>query len=174
MGRIKTRLPKGGTLILLWIGGVILLGAVGWGIGWTAHRLLDAREPLPTETVRPTLRPSPQPSPVATATAPPPTDVPTEVSPGEPTADQPADTPVLTSTPLATSEFAPAPTQRTYVVQAGDGGLAMIAGKVCPNLVEYADRLAFAEEIQRLNPDKIQDISVVPVGIELIIPPCPQ
>jgi hypothetical protein len=170
MGRIRTRLPKGGTLILLWIGGVILLGAVGWGIGWTAHRLLDAREPLPTETARPTVRPSP----VPTATLPAPTDAPTGVSPGEPTADQPADTPVLTSTPLATSEFAPAPTQRTYVVQAGDGGLAAIAGKVCPNLVEYAERLAFAEEIQKLNPDKIQDIDDISSGIELVIPPCPQ
>lgn len=166
MGRIRTRLPKGGTLILLWIGGVILLGAVGWGIGWTAHRLLDAREPTPTATARPTVRPSP----VPTATLPAPTDAPTGISPGEPTADQPA----LTSTPLATDVFAPQPTQRTYVVQAGDGGLAKIAGKVCPNLVEYAERVAFAEEIQRLNPDKIQDISIVPSGIELVIPPCPQ
>jgi hypothetical protein len=170
MSRIKTRLPKGGTLILLWIGGVILLGAVGWGIGWTAHRLLDSREPTPTETARPTI----QPSPVPTATEPAPTDMPTAISPGEPTADQPVDAPDLTSTPLATSEFAPAPTQRTYIVQAGDGGLALIAGKVCPDLVEYAERVAFAEEIQSLNSDKIQDISVVPAGIELVIPPCPQ
>jgi Tfp pilus assembly protein FimV len=166
MGRIRTRLPKGGTLILLWIGGVILLGAVGWGIGWTAHRLLDAREPLPTETPRPTVRPSP----VPTATAP----APTGVSPGEPTADQPADTPVLTSTPLATDAFAPAPTLRTYVVQPEDVGLAMIAGKVCPDLVEYADREAFAKEIQRLNPDKIYDINDIRAGMELVIPPCPQ
>jgi hypothetical protein len=96
--------------------------------------------------------------------------VPTGVSPGEPTADQPA----LTSTPLATDAFAPQPTLRTYVVQPVDGGLAAIAGKVCPGLVEYAERLAFAKEIQRLNPDKIQDIDVVPTGIELVIPPCPQ
>ena len=166
MGRIRTRLPKGGTLILLWIGGVILLGAVGWGIGWTAHRLLDAREPLPTETPRPTVRPSP----VPTATAP----APTGVSPGEPTADQPADTPVLTSTPLVTSEFAPAPTQRIYVVQAGDGALPKIAGKVCPDLVEYLDRVAFAEEIQKLNSDKIQSVDDISPGMELVIPPCPQ
>ncbi|MBN1976263.1 MAG: hypothetical protein JW918_02580 [Anaerolineae bacterium] len=169
MGRIKTRLPKGGTLILLWIGGVILLGAVGWGIGWTAHRLLDAREPPPTETARPTVQPSPAP----TATVPAPTGVPTDVSPGEPTADQPADTTALTSTPLATSEFALEPTPRTYVVQAGDGGLAAIAGIVCPDLVEYADRLAFAEEIQRWNSDEIQDMSNVPAGVVLSIPPCP-
>lgn len=166
MGRIRTRLPKGGTLILLWIGGVILLGVVGWGIGWTAHRVLDAREPTPTATARPTI----QPSPVPTATAPAPTGVPTGVSLGEPTADQP----VLTSTPLATDEFAPQPTLRTYVVQPGDGGLAAIAGKVCPDLVEYAERLAFAEEIQRLNSDKIQDMNDVSSGIELVIPPCPQ
>ena len=165
MGRIRTRLPKGGTLILLWIGGVILLGAVGWGIGWTAHRLLDAREPPPTETPRPTV----QPSPVPTATVPAPTDV----SPGEPTADQPADTPALTSTPLATSEFAPTPTLRTYVVETGDG-LAVIAGMVCPDLVEYADRLAFAEEIQKLNSDKIQSVDDISPGMELVIPPCPQ
>lgn len=170
MGRIRTRLPKGGTLILLWIGGLILLGAVGWGIGWTAHRVLDAREPTPTATARPTI----QPSPIPTATAPAPTGVRTDVSPGEPTADQPADAPALTSTPLATSEFAPAPTLRTYVVQPGDGGLAAIAGKVCPNLVEYAERLAFAEEIQKLNPDKIEDMSDVSSGVELIIPECPQ
>jgi hypothetical protein len=169
MSRIKTRLPKGGTLILLWIGGVILLGAVGWGIGWTAHRLLDAREPPPTEMARPTL----QPSPVSTAAVPAPTDVPTDVSPGEPTAGQPADTSVLTSTPLATDASAPTPTPRTYVVQAGDGGLAAIAGKVCTGLVEYADRLAFAEEIQRWNSDKIQDMSDISAGVVLIIPPCP-
>jgi hypothetical protein len=80
---------------------------------------------------------------------------------------------VLTSTPLVTDAFAPAPTQRTYVVQSGDS-LALIAGKVCPDLVEYADRLAFAEEIQEWNSDKIENVHDISPGIELVIPPCPQ
>jgi hypothetical protein len=114
------------------------------------------------------------PSPTATATVPAPTEVPTGVPPEEPTVEQPADTPVATSAPSVTDEFAPEPTLQTYIVQSGDGGLAKIAGKVCPSLVEYGERVAFAEEIQRLNPAKIQDISVVSAGIELVIPPCPR
>ena len=71
MARIKTRLPKGGTLILLWIGVIILLGAVGWAIGWMVPRVLAPREtPTPTQMARPTATPTIVPVPTVAPAAP--------------------------------------------------------------------------------------------------------
>jgi hypothetical protein len=162
VARINVKPPTLKTRLLVGLGVVLSIGAVlvvGWGIGWTGRRLFGSySEPTPTGTAGPTTPP------LMTI---PPTRPPTDVAP------EPTGTPVTTSTPLPTSESVTTPALQTYVVQAGDGGLAAIAGKVCPNLVAYHEREAFAYEIQRANPEKIEDIAIVQVGIELVIPPCP-
>jgi len=162
VARINVKPPTLKTRLLVGLGVVLSIGAilvVGWGIGWTGRRLLGSYgEPTPTATAGPT-------TPLLMTI--PPTHAPTDVAP------EPTDTPITTSTQLPTSEPATTPALQTYVVQAGDGGLAAIAGKICPNLVVYQEREAFAYEIQRANPEKIEDIAIVQVGIELVIPPCP-
>ena len=125
MARIKTRLPKGGTLILLWIGGIILLGVVGWAIGWLVPGLFTPREtPTPTPMVRPiatrTATPAPTPVPTDAPPAPAGDDSPTVVSP-EGTAEATTVT-VIEPTLIAGENEA---------VQSGDG-LFQVCRRHCP------------------------------------------
>ena len=167
MGRIRTRLPKRGTLILLWVGGLILLGVVGWGIGWTAHRLLDRREPPPTP--RPTATYTPGPAA---------TGVPT-VTPTEPGAPDDALTPTVVGpdgTVQPTSTLLPKPTliaEENEVVQAGDGMLK-VCRRHCPERWPPDDDelTTYAQQVTELNGMSWPDPALSPRQI-LKMPPCP-
>lgn len=175
MGRIKTRLPKLGTLILLWIGGVILLGVVGWGIGWTAHRVFDARgTSTPTRTVRPAATHTPEP--VATV-------VPTGVPAVAPTVPGSTDVPPTSTVaspdgtvqPAAT--LVPRPTlveEENEVVQVGDG-LLKVCRRHCPERWPPDDDAltSYAEEVAQMNGLPWPNPSLSP-GQILKMPPCPE
>jgi hypothetical protein len=174
MGRIKTRLPKLSTLILLWIGGIILLGLVGWGIGWTAQRLFTSKEtPMSTETVKPLV------------TFPPATATPME------TIDGGVITPVIVATqavsptvsaegtdvPSAVSTDVPRPTlieEENEVVQSGDG-LFQVCRRHCPERWPPDDDAlpAYAQAVAELNGLVWPDPALSP-GQILKMPPCPE
>jgi hypothetical protein len=171
MSRIKTRLPKGGTLILLWIGGIILLGAVGWAIGWLVPGLFAPREmPTPTPLVRP----------VATRTATPvPTPVPTDISPtpagdDSTTAVGPGDTVEPTA---ATTVDVIGPTliaEENEVVQSGDG-LFQVCRRHCSERWPPDDDAltVYAQQVAEMNGMDWPDPALSP-GQILKMPPCPE
>lgn len=80
MTNFKPQIPKPKVQIVLWVGGLFLLGAIAWGIGWTAHGLFDRPDAVPAATTEPTVPPptaansptaTPAPLPPATSTQPP-------------------------------------------------------------------------------------------------------
>jgi hypothetical protein len=168
MARIRTRLPKGGTLILLWVGGVLLLGAVGWAIGWTAHRVLDVRAtPTPTRTARPTATPT---------VAPAPTDLGATDIPLTPTAASPGGTVQPTSTPLSVpTTVTPAPPAtnevRAIPVETGDRGVYDVIRRACGLERDYPlsqhDRIV--QETWVLN-EFAEDSPRIQVGQEIRVP----
>jgi hypothetical protein len=184
MGRIETRLPKGGTLILLWIGVIVLLGAVGWGIGWLAPRVLAPREtPTPTQAAGPTSAPTSAPTTVSTApqaTAAPPTPA----GDGAPVDDSltggtlPAATPEgaePTSEPPLAPTTVPAPAAGgSEVVQSGDG-LFQVCRRHCPERWPPDDDAlpVYAQQVAELNglswPDPALSLEQT-----LEMPPCPE
>jgi hypothetical protein len=158
-------------MVLGVVGGIIVLMLLGWGIGFTAHRMLTGyRRPAPTETESPaatltTLMP------VVTPTAPPPTGVSTEPPTEEPT-------PVWTSTPLPTE--VPTPTEAVVgstTVQAGEG-LYQVCRRHCPgrwpeggvppDLGDYARQVAEENQLEWG-----QSGPTLSRGQELTMPPCP-
>jgi hypothetical protein len=167
MARIKTRLPKGGTLILLWIGVILLLGLVGWGIGWLAPRVLAPRE-TPTPTATRTVAPVPTLAPTAPeATEVPPTpvgdDSPTAASPDS--AAEPTAAPVTEPTLIA---------EENEVVQSGDG-LFQVCRRHCPERwPPDDDELAtYAQQVAELNGLSWPDPALSPEQV-LRMPPCPE
>jgi hypothetical protein len=173
MARIKTRLPKGGTLILLWVGVVVLLGLVGWGIGWLAPRVLAPREtPTPTQAARPTATRTVAPVPTVAPTVPEATDAPpTPAGDETPTAAGPDGT----VEPTDASEVEPTLiAEDTEVVQSGDG-LFQVCRRHCPErwppdddeLTTYAQQVAELNGLSWPNPA----LSLEQV---LKMPPCPE
>ncbi|MBN1811955.1 MAG: hypothetical protein JXA14_08980 [Anaerolineae bacterium] len=177
MARIKTRLPKGGTLILLWIGVIVLLGAVGWGIGWLVPRVLAPREtPTPTQMARPTATRTMLPVPTLASTAleatdVPPTpagdDVPTVASPdsaSEPSAE-PTAAPVTEPTLIA---------EESEVVRSGDG-LFQVCRRHCPERWPPDDDelTTYAQQVAELNGLSWPDPALSP-GQILKMLPCPE
>jgi hypothetical protein len=175
----RFRIPSPRVQVLLLVGAVILLGAVAWGIGRAIRGLSDSQSlSPPAATSEPPVMSAPsmthtkQPAPSPTA-SPPPSATPTAL-PTASSTEQPTPTPIpSTSTPALTSTPTPTPAFRTYLVKQGDS-LAIIAGKMCPRLISYEERMDFAREIQGHNPDKIPNVDVVYPGTELLIPPCPK
>jgi hypothetical protein len=170
VGRIKTRLPKGGTLALLWLGGIVLLGVVGWGIGWTAHRVLDSRgTPTPTRTARPTVTPAA--TAVVVPTGPGPTDTPpvptTAISDGtvQPTSTLlPAST-TATPAPPATNEV------RAIPVEIGDRGVYDVIRRACGLERDYplSQRDGIVQETWALN-EFVEGSPKIQVGQEIQVP----
>jgi len=163
MRDFKLQIANCKSRLVLLAGALLVLGMVAWGVGWAAHSLFDRWATRPTERLEPTALPAVTPTPGLAI----------PITPSSPSpAEKPASTLLPTSTPRPTLTSSPVPRVRTYVAQPNQG-LAKIAGIVCPDLVSYPDRLNFARQIQQSNPDKIQNIDDVPVGVELVIPPCP-
>jgi hypothetical protein len=177
MARIKTRLPKGGTLILLWVGVILLLGLVGWGIGWLAPRVLAPREtPTPTQAAMPTAAPTIVPVPTLAPTVPEATAVlPTAASPdsaAEPSAEPsveptaaPADTPEVEPTFVA---------EESAVVQSGDG-LFQVCRRHCSERwpPDDDDLTTYAQQVAELNGLSWPDPALSPEQV-LKMPPCPE
>jgi hypothetical protein len=166
MARIKTRLPKGGTLILLWIGVILLLGAVGWGIGWLAPRVLAPREmPTPTQMVRPTAAPTTAPVPTLAPTAPEATGVPPTAASLEGTTVEPTAAPVIEPTLIA---------EENEVVQSGDG-LFQVCRRHCPERWPPDDDalMIYAQQVAELNGLSWPNPALSP-GQILKMPPCPE
>ncbi len=172
MARIKTRLPKGGTLILLWIGVIILLGLVGWGIGWLVPRVLAPREtptPTPTQMARPTATSTMVDVPTDIPTAPEATDIPptpTAASPegaSEPSSE-PTAAPVIEPTLIA---------EENEVVQSGDG-LFQVCRRHCPERWPPDDDTltTYAQQVAELTGLSWPDPALSP-GQILKMPPCP-
>jgi hypothetical protein len=172
MARIKTRLPKGGTLILLWIGVIVLLGAVGWGIGWLAPRVLAPREtptPTPTRMARPKATSEVAPEPTVAPAAPEATDIsptPTgDIPPASPEGPvTPTDAPVIEPTLIA---------EENEVVQSGDG-LFQVCRRHCPERWPPDDDVlpVYAQQVAELNGLSWPDPALSP-GQILEMPPCP-
>lgn len=166
MARIKTRLPKGGTLILLWIGVLVLLGVVGWGIGWLAPRVLAPREtPTPTQMARPTAASTMVPVPTLAPTMLEATDVP-------PT---PAASPQITTEPTAVPVIEPTLiAEENEVVQSGDG-LFQVCRRHCPERWPPDDDelTTYAQQVTELNGLSWPDPALSP-GQILKMPPCPE
>lgn len=145
--------------IILVVGLLFLFGTIAWSFGWVARvafsELGDNRV-APAPTVPPTTS-------VPEIAAPTPT---TAAATRTPTPVLAESSPPPTSTPRPTRAASPTPEIRTYRVRRGQGW-AIIAGDVCPELVSYADRMSFAEEIIAHNPG----VGLYE-GVELEIPPC--
>lgn len=175
MARIKTRLPKGGTLILLWIGAILLLGAVGWGIGWLVPRVLAPGETptsTPTQMARPTATPTMAPAPTLASTTPEATGVPPTIASTESAAD-PATQP--SAEPTVVPEVEPTPgAEESEVVQSGDG-LFQVCRRHCPERwpPDDDDLTVYAQQVAELNglswPDPALSLDQV-----LKMPPCPK
>jgi hypothetical protein len=176
MARIKTRLPKGGTLILMWIGVILLLGLVGWGIGWLVPRVLAPREtptPTPTQMARPTATSTTVDVPTGIPTVPEATDIPqtpTATGPegvSEPTSEsvaEPTAVPVVEPTLIA---------EENEVVQSGDG-LFQVCRRHCPERWPPDDDAltTYAQQVADLNGLSWPDPALSP-GQILKMPPCP-
>jgi hypothetical protein len=156
MADLKSQILNSNLQFVLLVAGFLLLGAVAWGVGWTAHAVID-RGPASSPTIGPTAP--------ATATSNP--VLSDGVTPLPSSTPQPP-----TSTPAPTVVPSPTAGYRTYVVQPGQG-LAQVAGIVCPGLDSWQEREAFARRIRQWNLDKIEDVSNVSAGVELALPPCP-
>jgi hypothetical protein len=173
MARIKTRLPRGGTLILLWIGVLVLLGVVGWGIGWLVPRMLAPREtPTPTRMARQTATPTM----AIVPTDVPPTPAGDDSSAGEPTP--------LVASPESATEPPSEPTvvpvveptliaEENEVVQSGDG-LFQVCRRHCPERWPPDDDelTTYAQQVTELNGMSWPDPALSP-GQILKMPPCP-
>jgi len=173
MARIKTRLPKGGTLILLWIGVILLLGLVGWGIGWLVPRVLAPREtPTPTQMVRPTATPTIAPVSTLAPTAYEATDVPpTPAGDDLPTATSPESAPEPTVAPVIEPTLI---AEESEVVQSGDG-LFQVCRRHCPERWPPDDDAltTYAQQVTELNGMSWPDPPLSP-GQILKMPPCPE
>lgn len=179
MARIKTRLPKGGTLILLWVGVILLLGLVGWGLGWLAPRVLAPREtPTPTQMARPTATSTTVPVPTLAPTVPEATDIPQTPAAGDsPTGDgSPADaSPEGTAEPTAVPVIEPTLiAEENEVVQSGDG-LFQVCRRHCPERwpPDDAELTTYAQQVTELNGLSWPDPALSP-GQILKMPPCPE
>jgi hypothetical protein len=173
MARIKTRLPKGGTLILMWIGVIVLLGVVGWGLGWLAPRVLAPPEtPTPTQMVRPTATSTIVPGPTLTPTAPEATGVPqTPAGDDAPTAVGPENT----AEPTTASVIEPTLiAEENELVQSGDG-LFQVCRRHCPERwpPDDAELTTYAQQVTELNGLSWPDPALSP-GQVLEMPPCPE
>jgi hypothetical protein len=173
MARIKTRLPKGGTLILLWVGVILLLGAVGWGIGWLVPRVLVPHEtPTPTQMARPTATRTVAPVPTLAPTAPEATEVPpTPVGDDSPTAASPDSAAEPTAAPVTEPTLI---AEENEVVQSGDG-LFQVCRRHCPERWPPDDDelTTYAQQVVELNglswPNPALSLEQV-----LKMPPCPE
>lgn len=176
MARIKTRLPKGGTLILLWVGVILLLGLVGWGIGWLAPRVLAPREtPTPTQAARPTATRTMVPVPTAAPTVPETTDVPPTPASDDVPAASPESESEPTVAPTGASEVEPTLiAEDSEVVQSGDG-LFQVCRRHCSERWPPDDDAltTYAQQVAELNglswPDPALSLEQV-----LKMPPCPE
>jgi hypothetical protein len=173
MARIKTRLPKGGTLILLWVGVILLLGLVGWGIGWLVPRVLAPREtptPTPTQMARPTATPTVAPVPTLTPAAPEATGVlPTSTGDDSPSAS-PESAPEPTAAPVVEPTLI---AEENEVVQSGDG-LFQVCRRHCPERWPPDDDelTTYAQRVAELNGLSWPDPALSP-GQILKMPSCP-
>jgi hypothetical protein len=174
MARIKTRLPKGGTLILMWIGVILLLGLVGWGIGWLAQRVLAPREtptPTPTQMARPTATSTTVDVPTDVPTVPEATDVlPTPVGDGSPADASPEVTLEPTGAPVVEPTLI---AEENEVVQSGDG-LFQVCRRHCPERWPPDDDAltTYARQAAELNGLSWPDPALSP-GQILKMPSCP-
>ena len=152
----------------LWLGRLILLGAMAWGAGWMAHALLDTpTAPSSTTKVQPTNQPS-------VTTPPPPSP---SLTPSVQTTPNPTAIPAPTATLNPTSMPSPSVTDREEIVQQGEG-LYAVCRRHCPDnnwpdggipadLQEYAEQTAQDNNLIGTNPN-------LGVGQRLNMPPCPR
>ena len=120
MANFKPQIPSLKSQIVLWVGGLLLLGALAWGIGWTAHGLFDRFAP-PVETVEPTAVPPT----VANGPTTPPT-LPPSATPTQPPESTTAPVPA-TSTVVPTADD----NVETIVVEANDRGVYDVVRRAC-------------------------------------------
>jgi hypothetical protein len=173
MARIDVKPPTLKKRLLTVLGvvvGVAALMLLGWGIGWTGHRMLAAyRRAEPTETVSVTAMLTD--TPVVEPTVPPPTETPPDPPTEEPT-------PISTSTPLPTEAVSPTESAIEWTtVQQGEG-LYQVCRRHCPgrwapgstpaDLVSYARQVAEENEL-----DWGTNGPSLSQGQELRMPACP-
>ena len=162
MTRINTKVPNLKTQVLLWLGGLLLLGAAIWGLRWTTRTMTDRQEtPSPTEWLRPTALPATGvPGPTALPASP--TPVLTQPSVGTPATGVPA---APTDVPTVGAEEA------LFPVQEGDRGVYDVLRRAC----ELADDHPLSgddplvEETWRLNDFSTESPMIQP-GQEVRVP----
>lgn len=152
----RPQIPNSKSQIALWAGGLLLLGAVAWGIGWMAHGLFGRTDAPAAERATATSYPAALP----TALSPvPPAAAPTSVPP--------------TSTPAPALAPTPAPATEWEFVQPGEG-LYQVCRRHCPGRwpPDDQDLEEYAQAVARLNnlswPDPPLD-----QGQKLQMPSCP-
>ncbi len=143
MTNSKFQIPSPQVQIVLWVGGLLLLGALAWGIGWTAHGLFDRLNAVTVETPEPTAVP---PTAASSPTVPP-------TSPSSATPTQP---PESTTAPApATSTAAPTAEHNveTMIVGANDRGAYDIVRRACGLSRNYVLSLddKIVQEVWQLN-----------------------
>ncbi len=156
-------MARRGLHIAMWIGGLALLGAMAWGVGWGAHALLDRWGALPAGMAETTA------SPMITATP----VTPPAVASLLPTVKPPTSTPYPTSTLMPTHTPVP-----RVIVQAGEG-LYAVCRRHCPgrwpgdSVPPELDR--YAHEVARINGIRWprRGEPRLEVNQELTMPPCP-
>lgn len=132
MDDLKSLLSDPKAQVLVLGGALILLGAMAWGIGWTAHGLFDRFAP-PDET------PGPTPPPPTAENRP----------PAFPTPPPESATVPATSTVLPTAEDS----VETIVVEASDRGVYDVVRRACELSSNYVLSLddEIVQETWRLN-----------------------
>ena len=123
--------------VIMFVVGLVVLGALAWGLGWMAHSLFDrGAAPPPTATVEPT-------TPLTAAHSPTPTPPP--ASPPPATLMQPPDgaTSPATSTPAPTEERS----VEAVTAEASDRGVYDVVRRACGLSRNYV--LSLDDEIVR-------------------------
>ena len=166
MTRINTKLPDLKTQVLLWLGGLLLLGAVIVGLRWTTRTMNDRREtPPPTEWLRPTAPPATGVLDPAQLPASP------TLTPTQPPVDSPVPPPPTGIAAAAT--HAPAATRdgAVFPVQDGDRGVYDVLRRACALADDHplSGDDALVQETWRLNEFAGESPTIRP-GQEIRVP----